>query len=383
MSRWLAVALLLSQGCTRDTNLLSTEDAGSCSGTGEAVQLGDKAPCAGALAAMALRYALCTCDALVLERGLFTEGGSGGPMRGPPMVPPAAVGTDDYFQVAGPSQVGGALTAAGGDGAGFTRTAAVLGTLRSGGALRANQFLSTGGDAYVAGDLLGKIEIGGTLHVPEGANLAPGVDAADVVDEPVTIDAPCGCAAGPLLDVTQLVENRAALNDDARIQLQPDAFSDGNGPESLDLPCGQYFLKSLTTPDGVELELLVHGRVALFVGGDVQLGNGLRVTLDTGAELDLIVAGDFAVQSGTVGAEASELVRLWLGSATIRLGSMAALSASVYAPSATLLGDGDLGMRGALLVGSLSVPGDVSIHYDADLLYDGLSCGAPAQSAVQ
>src|SRR3954470_21526200 len=97
-----ALIALFAVGCSDRTDLLPRSDAGC----GAPISFGDE--CAGAAAAKRLRYALCSCSALVLDRGLFTEGGSG--MRGPP---PAAVGTDEYVQIAGPAPVAGVLEAAG------------------------------------------------------------------------------------------------------------------------------------------------------------------------------------------------------------------------------------------------------------------------------
>ncbi len=387
MSRCSLALLLLvlgGGGCTERTDLLAATDAGRCSGPGAPIVLGEKAPCSGALASQLLRYALCSCTALVLDRGLYTEGGSGPPpMRGPLLAPPAAVGTDDYFQVAGPLQVAGTLEVGGSDGAGFSHTAGVLGNLRSAGTVRANEFLTVGGDAFVDGDLLGRVDIAGDLQVPDGATLASSVTAGNITTADVEVAPPCDCAAGPALDIPKLVAARASSNDNTSIRLSPDALNGGDASAGLDLPCGQFYLSAIAVADDMELQVRVHGRAALFVGGDVSLGQGLRVSLDPGAEFDLIVSGDLSVQGGTVGAQMTESVRLWLGSSTVKLADGADLSAAIYAPQAVVISDGDLSVRGALLAQGVAASGDVSIHFDPDILNAGDSCGAPSQSAVQ
>jgi hypothetical protein len=378
--RALALALACA-GCTQSTDLLPVRDGGA--GCAAPIQLGDSAPCAAALAAQLLRYALCSCSALVLQRGLFTEVVTGMPAMRPVGPPPAAVGTDEYLQIAGPVQVAGVLEAAGAGGAGFNRTAGVLGSLRSGGPLRANEFLSVGGDAFVDGDVLGRIDVGGTLHAPASASISPSVSAGALLAEPVNVAPPCNCGASAPVDPGAQIAARAQLNDNARIGLQPGALAEGNGPPVLDVPCGEFYLTAIEPPPDVELELRLHGQAALFVAGPVTLPRGLRVTLDPGAQLDLVVGGDLTVAAGSVGALAAESVRLWLGPPTVRLGDGVILSAAVYAPAAVVLGDGDLGLRGALFAGALSLPGDVSVHYSAALLSGGLGCGAASQDPVQ
>jgi hypothetical protein len=380
-----ALALpLLVAGCTQHTDLLPADGGtSSCVAPGPPIVLANpmNAPCAGALAAQLLRHALCSCSAIVLPHGLFTDGG-GKFIPGPPMALPAAVGSDDYVQIGGPVQVGGALTAAGRDGVSFGRTTAVLGTLRAGGSLSANQFLSVAGDAYAAGDVLGRVDVGGLLHAPAGAFVAPSVNAADFVREAVSVEPPCNCKAGQL-DLPSVVAARQAHNDDAHLPLRPDAFATESGPTTLELPCGEYYLSSLHTRAGSELELRIHGHVGLFVAGDVSLGAGLRVTLDAQSELDLVVAGNFANQVGMVGAPAAASVRLWVGGSTLRLGNGADLSALVHAPNAVLLSDGDLDATGSLFAQSFSIAGDVGVRFDPMVLGGGAECGGAMQAPIE
>jgi hypothetical protein len=387
--RALALSLaLVASGCTQATDLLPADGGdggfgdGGCDNPGPPIVLG-QAPCSGALAAHNLRYAVCSCAPLVLTHGLYTEGGMPMPGPGPGMQPPAAVGTDGDLQIAGPVQVAGTLEAAGVSGASFSRTSTVLGSLRSGGSIGSNQFLSIGQDGFAGGDVLGRIDVNGFLHLPPGAFIGPSVSLGGVVREDVKVQPPCGCDAGPVIDVGAEVAARATSNGDGRVFLAPDAFADGTGALALDLPCGEYYLTALRTPAGAELTLRVHGRVGLFVGGDVTLSNGLHVVLDPSSELDLVVAGNFTAAAGLVGAPQASLVRLWLGSSTVHLGADASFSALVYAPSAVVLSDSDLVGKGALFAQSLSVAGDVAIHFDSMLFSAGAVCGAPPERPVE
>jgi hypothetical protein len=371
----IAAAALALAGCTNDTTLLPPVDGGvdGCTEPGPPIVLGTKDACAGALAERVQRFALCSCESLLLTRGLFTAGAmKPGPMM---MPPPAAVGTDGLLEVAGNSQIAGAVVAADPGGARFDATSAILGTVRSGGPIGAQRFLSVDRDAYAAGDVVGRIDVGGTLHADPSANISPGVTYGTLAREPVMVAPPCDCAAGPQLDVAAELAAAASANDDAHIGLPPESLAAASPATGLDLPCGRYYLTALTAT--AELELRVHGRVGLFVAGTISLGDGLRVTLDPGATLDLVAGGDLSSAGGTIGAPMAASVRLWLGSSTVKLSNAASFSALVYAPSAALLTDGDLDTTGAVFVRSLDVPGDVGVRYDPHTLEIGGECGVP------
>jgi hypothetical protein len=353
----------------------------ACAGLGPPIQLGG-APCTGALAAKLLGRAVCSCSSLVLSHGLYTQGSGGGSRRGPGPgrdALPASVGSDDFLQAMGVLQVAGALDVAGSMGATFSRTSQVLGALRSGGPVVASELLSVGGEAFVAGDLLGRVSVGGALHVPPNASVPPSVMVGRIVREPVAVAPPCDCSAGSSFDIAGVAAAHAGQNDDASIGLTPDQYASATGSVAIDLPCGAYYLSALRVPAGAEVALQVHGRAALFVGGEISAGNGLRVSLDAGAELDLVVAGDLTVRAGLLGGEPAAAVRLWVGGSTVNLGMGAALSGLLYAPAAVLGTDVDLSATGALLAQSFSVGGDLSVRFDPQVLAGGASCGEMPQ----
>lgn len=358
----LAAICLGLVGCSQFADLLPAPDGGV--GCDSPITIGNQ--CSAALAAERLRYSLCSCSGLALEHGLFTEGGSG--MR----VPSAAVGSDDYIQIAGPVQVAGVLDAAGQFGIAFGRNAGVLGSVHSGGPLGSNMFLSVGEEAFVDGDVVGRMDIGGVLHVPPGAFVSSSVSAKEVVEQPITVDPPCRCGLDPVIDFASIISEKAMQNGNARAALGPDSLV--KGASTIDLGCGEFFVNSIVA--GPELELRVHGRTALYVAGDVMLDDGLRVTLDAGAQLDLVIGGSLFLDDGVLGAQSSEWVRVWIGGKMVQLGDFAMVSASVYAPNAVVSSSGDLSIHGALLADQFSVAGDVSVHFDADVLASGTTCGA-------
>jgi hypothetical protein len=251
----------------------------------------------------------------------------------------------------------------------------LFGNLHAGDSVSAMRLLAVAGDAFVAGDLLGRVDIGGTLHVPTNANIASSVAAHDITREPVTVAAPCDCAT-PALDVNALVMGASSNNNDASIALDPAA-----NPTTLDLPCGAYYLSSLSS--GGAVDVAVHGRAALFIGGNVTLGGGMRVTLDNDAALDIVIAGSLRVDSGLVGATEGARVRLWLGGDSVQLGGDAALGLALYAPHATLGDDNGLTATGAIFVDSMALGGDLTVRYDGHLLQAASECGDLPSLPVQ
>jgi hypothetical protein len=379
---------LLALGCTERTDLLPPVDAGpmACSGLGAPVRLGGAdGSCAGALAAVTLSRALCSCDSIILPGNLATEssgaGGQGpGPSPGgPPSTPAADVASDGSIEIGGNAQVAGSISAGASDGIGFNRAASIFGGLRSGGSLVAEQLVTVGADAYVAGDVLGRVDVGGTLYVSPSSSVSPPASENYIVREEIAVEPPCNCAVGPVVDVDALVSVAANHNDNVAGGVDVAALTSTHGPTVFDLPCGSYFLPSLTSDD--TLQVRVHGRSALYIDGDLDLADGLRVTLDSGAELDLFVTGDVSLQAGQLGASSPAAVRLWLASTVIQLGADASLSAIVYAPNATVLPQQDLMASGALFVGAIAASGDVTVRFDSNVLDDGATCDGTTAAA--
>ena len=375
----LAALALLLVGCTERTDLLAGDGGAAmvCSGQGAPVHFGAGGACAATVAANTLPRALCSCQSILLPGGLATSGPMGGMGPGgqaPPQFPGAGVASDGSIAVVGNVQLGGSLAASGS--INFNRTALVGGGLHTGGSLVASTLATVGADAYVAGDVLGRVAVGGTLHISPTSDVTEmsGDDYNYIVVEDIDIAPPCGCADGPVVDVAALVAAAAKSNGDLAASLDPAALSDTHGPTSFNLPCGDYYLPSLRSDD--TLEVHVQGRAALFIGGNVSLAQGLRVTLDDGASLDLFVAGDIAVTDGVLGSGSAVGTRLWSTAQTIELGSNASLSAIVYAPAAELQGGDGLTATGALFVGSVQTTGAVNLRFDPGVLDDSACTAA-------
>jgi hypothetical protein len=391
----LGVALLGMSACSRTTELFPGLTAACTSAPGPAVRLGGTVDrsCSGALAARLGRYALCTCNDLVVTGSLNVglPQGAGGAPPPPPGTPPTPmfltpVGTDGNVQISGMTGIKGSLTTGGGGEDSFKRGGIVWGNLHAGGEVTelSGMSLIVAADAHVATGITGPFNINGMLHVPDGATIGPEVRAHGLVREPVTVDPPCQCGAGPAFDVAAAVEARKARNGNDDLSFPVSLLAGTSTNQTLDWGCGEYYLPEIRTTDGAALELRIHGRVGIFVAGDVQLANNFIVTLDPEAELDLVVAGSLITTGRVFGSPQSPArTRLWVRSPTISLQDQVQFSAAVYAPAAVFSAGAGLTFSGTLFAGTLSVTGDVRITYDPTATEAGQACGVPAPEPVQ
>jgi hypothetical protein len=398
-------------GCTRTTELVEAPATAACAAPGPPIQLvdGSQSACAGALAAQIGRYALCACNDLVLAGnflvGAFgTPSGSGGPPPPPGGPPPpanpwpgshpvdgllahsffAAVGTDGALRVPGHWDVPGSFISAGTGDVVLGTGGHVLGNAHLAGNVHVSSSYWITGDGYLSGDVSGGLVVGATLHAPADATVATSVQAKSTKREPVSVAPPCGCASGPAFDVGAAVAARRAKNANAFLPFSDDLLDDLETAQSVDWPCGEYYLDTIHTGDAGALELRVHGHVGIFVAGDVRLGNTLSVTLDEGATLDLVVGGSFYATGRVFGSpQTPASTRLWVGSSTVSLPDQIQFGAFVYAPAAVFSAGQGLSLSGSLFVGTLSVGGDVHISYDPALTQAGGVCGAAAPAPVQ
>jgi hypothetical protein len=376
--------------CTRTTELLPSAVEACVERPGPAIHLGGTDPqsCTGALSARFGRYALCSCDDLELS-GHFGVGGPGGPPKdpgrgGPGPAAPApldfvsAVGTDGSLRVAGLTEVAGSLTTAGSGGATFVRGGHIQGNLRGGGNFTTMTTMGVwvSGEMSSEGDVSGLFKVvGGPLRVPAAAVVAPEVQSMGVARQPVSVPGPCGCGATPAIDLAGAIAVRRKYNANPAPSFES-SLADVTDAETLDFSCGEYFLTEIRTSETAPLELRVKGRVAIFVAGDVHLGNRFNVTLEEDAELDLIVGGSFFMTGLVFGAPSTPArARLWVRGVTVSLSGPVQFGAAVYAPSAVFSADATLTLSGSLYVGSLVVSGDVRIAYDPNILHSGEACG--------
>lgn len=412
-----AVAAAAAAGCHRDINLLSPADAGSagagsggqagggaggsakgggggaggnpaCSGVGPPIVLPTStgAPCAAALATRGHRYVLCSCEAMNAPARIRTGAfDSTNPTATDDVS--AAIGIGGDLNANAEVRAAGAIHVAGANGFGIRAWNQIRtnGTLRVGGPLAMYSDNATiGTDAFINGDISGgSVTIAQTLHVPPTATLSGDVRYAAIVRETVATPNPCDCSAG-FVDVAPAIGAAAASNADAAIGLAPTALAvPGATPPPIELFCGTYFLTSIEATAPVTLA--VHGRALLAVAGNVTLGNAFTVTLDSSAELDLLVGGHLTTGSSAVlGAPgAPARFRIWIaGTSSVVFDGAPAVSAVVHAAAAAVTAPAGLPLSGSLLARSISIGADSMLTYDRAILAAGMTCGEPAAPYV-
>ncbi len=395
MSRCGLLLLMLASACARNLELLPNRDGGSedganadmpgmaiCSGIGtpSRIESAGAEQCTAVVSALTHRYALCVCSTFQVGQQVNTSAfDSTGLTTGNDVT--AAVGINGDLDSSAKLSLGGALHIAGAGGA-------VVGPLELRESLRVGGPLTTtasensiGTDAYVAGNITGKVDINGTLHVPAGATVGPAVTATMTVREPVSVPAPCDCSP-QLASIAQEVAGLSTVNDNAAGGLAPNRLQASDAPVALDIPCGRFFLSAINTK--ADVALTVHGRALIAVMGDLTARGGFTITLDPGAEVDLLVMGTLSVAGGGLfgNKSAPSRVRIWIASDKVLLDNSPIVGAVIHAPVAAVSAPQGFELYGSLLSRSLTFGGGLNVHYDRAILTGGVVCGALAQQAV-
>lgn len=331
------------------------------------------------------RFAACACDSLevsgILQVDSATVAGDAGPTSGDV----ASIAANGIVATNAESTVLGSVWAGG---AGIQNAPAV--TLRhfgyvahdvqSGGPIEIGGTYSVGGDVWANGNVTIDADAGlsvqGTVHIPAG-DTATGVQGT-IVNGPVQVGAPCNCAQP--LNIGAIVAAFASHNDDAAAGLTASSTLGG----TVTLTCGRYYVAAIA---GATVTLQVKGRVAILVDGDVNVTQAFTVQLAPGAELDLVVKGDFSVMGSLAIGDADQpaRTRLYIGGTTLSLSANAQpLAADVYAPNATLELSSKLEMWGALFAQSIQLSGAFTLHYDPSALSvpPSGSCPSAGQSCT-
>lgn len=383
--------------CVQNTELFP-DATGACAVSAPPLQVGDAMNplCAGAVAAQAARFALCTCEDLVVTRNLSVRSGrsmsmvDGGAAReeGRPEASTdvvAAVGSDGDVRVSAATMIAGALIAVGNIELGGRSH--IFGNLRSGGAVETAMTDDTvvHGDGFIAGSVTGSLEVLGTLHVGARAEVGEDVRAETISRDSVPrVEPPCNCSAPHTIDIGEAVARRAQVNANRWLNFDATRLEDLDSSTTVNLACGEYHFDRIRTQPGAALELRVRGRTAIFVAGDVSLGDNLIVTLEPEATLDIFVAGSFLSTGRVIGAPtAAARVHLWVGSTSVSLSDQVQFGAVVYAPAAVLTAGAGARFTGALFVGALSISGDVRLTYDPAAALAGSACGTPRPDPPQ
>jgi hypothetical protein len=176
---------------------------------------------------------------------------------------------------------------------------------------------------------------------------------------------------GPI-DVASFVTAHVTNNDNMTIKLSATLFSSGTGPSRLDLPCGNYYLDGITR----NATIVAHGHTALYVGKGGITADTVNFTLDPTATFDIFVNGTITNGgSFTLGAQNyPALTRMYVaGTGTLTISSAANIFGNLYDA-------GHIGLSstttvfGALYAGSLDGMAELTIHYDRQVVVQGVTC---------
>lgn len=196
---------------------------------------------------------------------------------------------------------------------------------------------------------------------------------------------PCGTAAD-LVPVGAIVDHFAipANNDNALIGLNANALNN-TGAQRLDLPCGYYHLNAIA--GSAPITIVVHGRTALFISGNVDLSNEFYVDLEPGATLDVFIKGYLNTsQSMTLGnPNYPRLSRFYIqgtnttGESLKLSGGATYLNGVFWAGYGTIRASNELEMYGAMFANSFHLQGEVKVHYDEGVVQNGEECPETSQ----
>lgn len=353
-----------------------------CSGSGSVVIVGGGGECAGEIAEDTFRFALCTCEGTSVGSQLSLDAfdSTVGPYGGANILDDGSLGSN------GALDIDGKLTARGSafiHGGGFSvgPEGEVLGTVYANGdAVQSNSSTDIGRNAFFNGNVSGRFNIEGTLKVPANATVGPQVRATGgIIRGPVQTAAPCPCEADEILDIGALTswasEPANNDNDEAPRVLTSTTWEGGQGPTSMTLPCGRYYVTSIDAPN---LTLRVEGRVVLFVDGDMLIDGPLTIDIASeDAEIDLFIRGNLAVRAAARfgSADAPARTRTYVGgSDTIDLSASARFGGNLYAPRALVRFGASAELYGALFARSVEFGASATVHFDTAIRSEGDDC---------
>jgi len=358
-----------------------------CAGTGTVVNIeqnGIRADvCTGRIAERLFRFALCSCTNVSGVGGLITDSfnsGSGSYQSGQAG---GAVGTNGNLIAAGTTRIGGTLISAGAAPMSFVANQEIQGDFQTNADLTFAGSLHVYRDAWVRGQVqgVGSAVVERDLHYGKDVfviNAFGMTIGGQKIQEDFTVSEPCPCNSEHLLDVPAIVEQVKQNNDNAEARLDPDALSPVLTVQTIELPCGRFFLESVSIVGHVTLK--IEQRTALFVGGDFTVGGSFYVDVGPEGELDLFIGGNLRTVGSTSFGDKNRPAasRIYVGGRSglgdITLAGLNDFVGNLYAPTASVRTVGLLNIYGAVFGREFISGGTTFIHYDRSILDVGNDC---------
>jgi len=354
---------------------------------------GTGADCAWRAERQLFAYGICACEELRLTGPAFeldSFDSSAGVYR--PGETGSAAGVNGVLtQLADDTRLLGSLMLSGREALAVrAQRLLVAGDMKTNAALRVSSGnLRVGRDLRSSGEIVaspGSLQVGRDMYLPSAAS---GVDAASVSGRvietgDVRVAAPCACGADTKLDIAALIAQAANANDNALAGFAPDALALPMYVTDLKpLPCGRLYVTRVELPGLSTHVMLVPGRSALFVQGDLHIGSvaTLAITPAATGELDVFVGGDLIVEANStlsLGDSAwPAAVRMYVAG-EIRAQGAIVLAGQLYAPEASVAfpaPDGEL--WGSIFARKVQIASK-RMHYDRAILRAGPTCSAAA-----
>src|SRR5690606_24764845 len=231
------------------------------------------------------------------------------------------------------------------------------------GTLAIGQDLAVGGDARG----VGLLEVGGALRVGGQESLLGPASVASRGDYAPLAGPPCPCDPATFFDVEAAVAAARSDNDNAAAGLPTRLAS--VGVTELRLESGSYYFEDAATVG--QTRFIIAGPVSLFIDGELDAVGAQSFELESGATLDLFVAGGIRTVGWLDAGSASdpEAFRLYLGGSDSVLLSVGAQTfhGNIYAPEAVIAYVGDTTVVGSLFGRELDGVGRLEIAYGAPL----------------
>ena len=347
---------------------------GFCESSGALVKL-PQGTCTGDLGKRTFLFASCSCGDTEVSGALRTD--SVNSLGAATSGKTASMGANGAFRSNAAIDLGGSIWASSGTPAvSLTDHGTIATEVRSGGSLEIDGTFQVGGDVYATGGITldtGSLTCGGTLHVGPGTKTSGVTATGGIVTDAGALVPPCNCAKP--LDVTAIVQSFATANDDSVLGIDKGILS-ASTAHNVTLACGKYYFDGM----GGDVSLKLLGRTAIFIGGDVSVGS-LKLDLDPNAEVDLFVAGGFALNGTFSSNSAAAKVRVYIGGTNVTISGFVGLNGNVYAPNAAMIMSSTFEMTGSLLAKQLQFSGDFTIHYDEAIL-DAQGCDPPGHTCT-
>lgn len=368
-----------NEGCVAGQCVAAWKPANqpACAGGGPPIKVGDAGTCLGQVAQTSFTWGLCSCVDAQLTAETLIDGWNStqGPYKTGVMG--GGLGVNHVVSASSKDDIWGPLWAAASSGTAVTMSSqsTVHHDFQSGAGVTAD--LACKKDAYVGGNIVGPFDVTQTLYQPASAS-RQNVTYGKLVTQPVTVAPPCDCTNK--IPVGAYVAFAKTTNDDASIGLDPAILAKPNAPARIDLPCGSYYLTGFSLPGSSAI--VVHGKTAIFIDGDIDTSGFLEITLDTtmASELDVFVSGTITSSSqfkfGSPNTPA--LARLYIGgTSTFAMSSQMVIAGEVWVGNAPVDWTSQTDMFGAIFAGDFTATAKLNLHHDQAIDQVGSPCNPP------